>query len=281
MNFDRGDDTDRAIATMSFYPKLFYYCLDYIIPLLLLPLVFSFNAPFYTLLRAIYNFEPYGRLFSWMILLMSGTFTWFAGNLGISTIGLCILIVGYSISCLYVWTLFLIPFYGRLRVSQLRAGISFETALRMYNSLRIMTVIQAALTRDFLNPCLHHAHAVLFSTLALFYLIVEFMRKKRPDLFLVAVCVVILGFCVFIEFYAICLIARIARGAKLFIARMTRDSGRNRYKRKVVGALLPNTVKLELLVSLDSIRNGVEMRYFLRYVSRVTENTLTLILASK
>lgn len=98
---------------------------------------------------------------------------------------------------------------------------------------------------------------------------------------MIGLCVSVLGICVMIEFFAICLIARAGAGSQLFIQRSKRLNGENKYARKVLASLLPNSINLEFNRSADTLRNGVEMNFFLNYLSSVTDNTLTLLLATK
>lgn len=54
---------------------------------------------------------------------------------------------------------------------------------------------------------------------------------------------------------------------------------KNKYKRKVLTALLPNSVNLEMIGSVDTMRNGIQRNYYLNFVSRVTDCTIRSLLA--
>lgn len=145
-----------------------------------------------------------------------------------------------------------------------------------------MTLIVSDLAREFINPCMHYVYAVFISTLALYHVILQFMpQNSTVSPVMIGLCVSVLGICVMIEFFAICLIARAGAGSQLFIQRSKRLNGENKYARKVLASLLPNSINLEFNRSADTLRNGVEMNFFLNYLSSVTDNTLTLLLATK
>lgn len=244
----------------------------------------SESSPLYTLLRAIYNFEKFlPHYVPFIVLILSGAATLIVGTGILCTISLCVLILCYGISCLYVWTLFLVPFYCRNpSFMKLRGGLSFFDSVKIYRELHVMTLIVSELAREFLNPCMHYATCVVVSTLALYHVILQFMPQTvTASPFLIGMCSMALGICVMIEFFAICLIARAGAGSQLFLQRSKRLHGDNKYARKVFSALLPNSINLELIRSVDTLKNGVETNFFLRFFSCVTDNTLTLLLAIK
>lgn len=91
---------------------------------------------------AIHNFEIYSPIVPISIQISLGIFGTLTVTLMIATIGICILIIGCSIASLYVWTLFLTPEKNNSRNVKLRGGLSFQTAIKMYNTLRVMTLIE-------------------------------------------------------------------------------------------------------------------------------------------
>lgn len=82
-----------------------------------------------------------------------------------------------------------------------------------------------------------------------------------------------------IEMVVICFVAKACKMSKDFIRVMKHAHGRDRYRRKVLTGLLPNSINLELQSCAESMREGIGKDYFLRYVERVAEGTMDLLLA--
>lgn len=60
---------------------------------------------------------------------------------------------------------------------------------------------------------------------------------------------------------------------------MQKYNEKSKYRRKVLTALLPNSINLEMIGSVETMRDGIQSNYFLNFVSRVTDCTIRLLLA--
>lgn len=65
------------------------------------------------------------------------------------------------------------------------------------------------------------------------------------------------------------------------LRKLLSDQGIDKYRRRVLRSMLPNSISLEFIDSVDTIRNGIGMDYFLRYGERVQSYTSTWLLATK
>lgn len=141
-----------------------------------------------------------------------------------------------------------------------------------------MTKIQAKIAQDFVTPCLHQFITVLGSSVAVYLLVTQLtLKSDQISLLVVGIGLGMIGACAVGEFAAISYIAMSARGSKEFIWRMRRKHGTDKWRRRVLAALLPNSINLEFINSLDTLVNGLRMKYFLSFIDRVTDNTITLL----
>lgn len=138
----RGNDVDSAVRQVTRHPLIFFAILNFISPIFIAFFSFFRWNPIYTMFLAIHNFEIYSPIVPISIQISLGIFGTLTVTLMIATIGICILIIGCSIASLYVWTLFLTPEKNNSRNVKLRGGLSFQTAIKMYNTLRVMTLIE-------------------------------------------------------------------------------------------------------------------------------------------
>lgn len=168
-----GAKVDSAIEKMSRVSRLLRFLLEGVSPLLVTIFAISPWNPLYTLLRAIHNFELYGPLVSLSIQAVLGFFSATGVTLMFETLDLCLILMGYSIGCLYLWTMFLVPITGKDLSYKLRPGLGFFSAVKMYKMLHVMTILEEELFREFVNPCLHHFTAVSLSTYGLFTLLAQ------------------------------------------------------------------------------------------------------------
>lgn len=81
-----------------------------------------------------------------------------------------------------------------------------------------------------------------------------------------------------VELVVVCFVAKACRMSKKFLRIMKDTHGTKRYRRKVLRSLLPNSINLEFLGSAKTMREGIGMDYFLRYIERVTDGTMDLLL---
>lgn len=148
----------------------------------------------------------------------------------------------------------------------------------MYKNLRVMCIIQEGLARDLIAPCLHHFILVTEATAALHYFLRQFMPGGQVSYLASVVAVVLIGLGFVYETFAIRFVADAGSAGKRLKREMITRYGSTRYKRKVLGTLLPNCINLEFISSVDTIHNGIGMDYFIRYVERVVNQTLGLLL---
>lgn len=63
---------------------------------------------------------------------------------------------------------------------------------------------------------------------------------------------------------------------------MYSSNGKNSWnvetQKKILDSLLPNSINMEFIRSLDSIRNGTDMKYFLTYFERVSNAAVSVLL---
>ncbi|OXA45135.1 hypothetical protein Fcan01_20065 [Folsomia candida] len=197
----------------------------------------------------------------------------------LSMLGTCCLLGVYCINCLNVWTLFLEPIEGKNGEMRLRGGLFFQNAVKMYNTLKIMTIVESKMLREMIVPCTHIL-AVSFSSVCFVYFLKELSPHNPGEISVVVltVSVTIISLATVIEVFAICFVAEAANGSKIWVRRMKKWHGRDKYKRKVLNSLLPNSVNMEFITSLNSLRNGIEMKYFLSYVERVSDAAITSLM---
>lgn len=80
------------------------------------------------------------------------------------------------------------------------------------------------------------------------------------------------------EYFAICYIAKAATLSNEFKRKSLIIHGRDKAKRAMIRGLQPLSINLETLRFVDTIEHGVQMDYFLRYLGRVTDHTVSLLL---
>lgn len=225
--------------------------------------------------------EQYGTFVKLWIHIILGTVGLSSSMVMFSTMSLCFILIGYSIGCLYVWTLFLVPTDDKLNgFHKLRGGLYFHTAIKMYRRLHVMTIVQSEFFRSFRNPCMHHIFAVVMATVGLYNLMLEIISNFSRPIWVGITCIMVIFVAWVFEFYTVCLVAKVGVASKNFIRKMRRIHGTDRYKRRLLNARLPNAINLEFLRSVDSIKNGIETEYFLNFLDRVTDNTTALLMTT-
>ncbi|OXA45112.1 hypothetical protein Fcan01_20062 [Folsomia candida] len=239
------------------------------------------SNPVYAMLLDIYNFELYhGLIVNLVLRVVGGLGVGIGGMIMFSTIGTCLLLAAYCINCLNVWTLFLEPIEGKNGEMRLRGGLLFQNSVKMFNILKIMTFVESNMFREMMMPCAHHIFAVFFSTVSFVYFLKE-LSPHNPNgisVFVVILSVIVIAMITIMEVYAICFVAEAAIGSKIWIRQMKGWHGTDKYNRKVLHSLLPNSINIEFVTSLDSLRNGIEMKYFLTYVTRVSDTAITFLM---
>ncbi|OXA45113.1 hypothetical protein Fcan01_20063 [Folsomia candida] len=235
----------RAVETCSVLIQFICIHWFYISPFLAFLIGCTKANPLYAMLRDIYNFEVrHGALVNLVLRIVGGLGVGLGGMIMFSTIGTCLLLAAYCINCLNVWTLFLEPTEETNGEMKLRGGLLFKNAVKMYNTLKIMTIIESKMLREMIMPCTHHIFAVFFSTVSFIYFLKE-VSPHNPGHISVFVVMVSFSMCsmfTLMEVYAICFVAEAAIGSKVWIRQMKKWQGRDEYNRKVLQSLLPNSI---------------------------------------
>ncbi|OXA45440.1 hypothetical protein Fcan01_20048 [Folsomia candida] len=160
-----GTKVTRAVQRCTIMTQLIHMHSFYSAPLLGFLVGCTKSNPLYTMLREIYNFELHHGPIINLVLRIVGGFGFGLGSMiAFSTTGTCCLLIIYCINCLNVWTLFLEPITGTNGGMRLRGGLFFQNAVKIYNTLKIMTIVESNMLRDMLMPYTHHIFAVFFST---------------------------------------------------------------------------------------------------------------------
>lgn len=160
-----------------------------------------------------------------------------------------------------------------------RSGISFDSGVKIYRALKVMTVIKGDFARDVVGPRMHHIFAVVWATIALYFLMTQVIVTANVSIFVVLLCATMIFISGWVEWFAIGLVAMGATLSKTFIREMARIHGRKKIRRRVMGSLLPNFINLEFVTSVKTMQEGIEMGYFANFMERVTNNTINLLLA--
>lgn len=249
---------------------IFFSTIDYIVPLFCVSLAYSHN-PIYAMLEFSETLSPRNSPLAKILL---GFLVWVTSIMLASTIRPVILIFLYGIVSLYLWTLFLVP-----TSSSVKFCLSFAKGVKIYRTLKVMTLVMGELASDIVVPRVHHVCAVLWTTLALYFLMTHIFLTGETSPYIVILCVAMILISALMEWFAIGMVAMGATLSKRFIREMGRNHGRNKYRRRVVGSLLPNFINLEFVTTVNTIREGIQRVYFANFVARVTNNTITLLLA--
>jgi hypothetical protein len=91
---------------------------------------------------------------------------------------------------------------------------------------------------------------------------------------MVVICLLTLCFAFISEFIIIVfLLANVTSTStsKEYIQTMFVIHGGNKYRKRVLSSLLSNSIQIEAVTSVDSIKNGITLRYFLHFIARVTD----------
>lgn len=204
-----------------------------------------------------------------------GFITVLMGMSMISILAICLLVTIHGIVTLYLWTIFIIP----PNVQNPADSLPFHLSQRIYTCLRIMTLQQGEFARFCIFTCMHHAHLVTMSTCALYYFLIQFSPGHEISTIVTLLCGILILFCAGLEYFAVGVMAKASSASKEYIRGMKFVHGMNKYEKKVLRSVLPNCINLELIGSLDTIKNGIRMSYFLNFWERVTDNTMNLLLA--
>lgn len=111
-NYDLNPTSLQTVKTFNKMGSSFFFGLDYVAPLIFSIVSFSHASPAYTAIRAIRNFERHGKLYSILVLLLSGILSSLGCLFLIAMLSACILVSGYGVVCLYLWTVAMTPRSG-------------------------------------------------------------------------------------------------------------------------------------------------------------------------
>lgn len=281
LNLQGKKSINQAISAITTTADVFFLLIDYIFPLLIVFTCFTKYSPAYTLLRSIYNFEQDGGLFTATIQIGSGIAISFAAMITLSGCTLCVIITGFGLIVLYLWTLFIIPQDEETKARKILIPPYFFDRILIHNSLKIMAIFHIELCRAFVISRLHHLCAVVVSSGCLYYILVSSTRGGESVFLVTATSLIIIGVMTFVELFAIYFMSNAVTTSKQFLHRVGYIYGTHKYAARVLKGLLPNSMNLEFITSLCTLVNGIEMNYFLNYVERVTDNAITLLFASK
>lgn len=267
--------------------------LDYLFP----PIVFWFSlSTFNPLTRIAQQVITPSRLSRFLSIVMprtsipvtSGTVYWFRSftrlHVGIETffalmiaksvMAIPVLMSAYGEVALYLWTLLILP----VKHGDGQSELSFDVGIKVHRRLRIMTKLQEDIAQDFITSCLHHFYCVIGCTLGLYVTLTQFVNSVEISFLVIAIGFVGILTLGLTESATFSFIALGAKASKEFIARNKQMNLRDKYQRKVIASLLPNSINLEVLSSLDTLRNGIDMKYFLNFLDRVADLTITILL---
>ncbi|OXA48040.1 hypothetical protein Fcan01_16993 [Folsomia candida] len=227
---------------------------------------FTDNAPLYGF--ALYVLKVTSLNFTFRVVI--ATFASITFNIFASVIYLSALVEASGIVVLNVWTKILS-----------KADISFSETIQIYNQLKVMTILMQEIGQDLVSVCLHHAFAVIMSTNAMYHFVLQFTSGRGMSILVTYTSLVTLFAATGIEMLAICFVAKSSSMSKEMLRNLLRNNGQDKYRRRVLRSMRPNSISFEFLDSVDSIRNGIGMDYFVRYLERVQSHTVTWLLATK
>lgn len=163
----------------------------------------------------------------------------------------------------------------------LKKDVSFQKTIQIYKQLKLMTILVQEIGHNLVSMCLHHAYCVIISTMAMYHFILQFTKGNQVSVLVTLPTVLTFLLATGFEMLAICEIAKATTASKEILRKLLTNHENDKYRRRVVRSLLPNSISLEFVDSVDTIRNGIGMVYFLRYLDRVQSYTTTWLLATK
>lgn len=246
-----------------------FFCLDFLLPPVIIYISFfepQINPPYY-----------FVQHYPAPVKLLTQIATCFFEHITLHIVMLSLLTILNGILVTYMAIRSLTASVGlKKRINQLDLG--FEVGIKIYQKLSILTIIQSELARDLIVPCLHHFHLIVVATICMYYFILQFLPGGEISMVIVALAFVGIGLGGLIEYFAICYIAKAATLSNEFKRKSFIRYGHDKVKRAVIRGLLPLSIDLESLRSMDTIEHGVKMDYYLRYLERVTDHTVSLLL---
>ncbi|OXA47806.1 hypothetical protein Fcan01_16841 [Folsomia candida] len=256
----------RKLDTVTKIANLGTFTMNYIAPAFIIWASVTNNSPFNGFILHLLNVTR----INFFIRVITATLFCITFNIFISITYLCILFTASGILVLHFWSNYL-----------LIKNLSFYTTIKVYNQLKIMTIFMQEVGHDLVTVCLHHAYMVLFGTIVAYHFILQFTHGKDISVGVTLTALIMFSFTTGTEILIICIVSKASKKSKETLRKLLLNHGKNRYRRRVILSMLPNSISLEFIDSVDTIRNGIGMDYFLRYVERVQSYTSTLLLATK
>lgn len=81
-----------------------------------------------------------------------------------------------------------------------------------------------------------------------------------------------------LEMATITYLAMVGRNSARFLELMRNMNRGDKLRRRIMASLGSNAINLEVISSVETMRNGVGLEYFMNFVTRVTSYTIDLIL---
>lgn len=227
------------------------------------------------------SFSDYAPLYGFALHVLDVTSIHFALRVIIATvISITISIltsVGYLCAFFEVSGIVVLYFWSKILRNK---EFSFSKTIQIYNQLKLMTILVQEIGHDLISVCLHHAYAVIISTIAMYYFVVQFTPGKQMSILVTYTSLLMLFGATGLEMLAICFVAKASFMSRATLRKLFMDHGKDKNRGKIVRSLQPNSISLEFLDSVDTIRNGIGMDYFVRYFERVQSHTINWLLAT-
>lgn len=262
------------ISQMSRMLNVLSFVMDHIVSFTVPFLAFTRSSPGYALLRSIYDFETLGILVSLFILISTGIFTIFYTRMIMGVFSLIITFAVHGVALINLWTLILLQ---SCQFSQLK--FEFFKSIKIYKCLTLMKNIYVAMCRHLGSICAHHAYSVFITTTALYYLLSQFINDKAVSMFLIGGSGSAVVISVALEKAIVTYLAMVSTNSRKYLELMSNANRGNKMKRRMIKALLSNSINFEIINTVETMRNGIGLEYFLKFVTRVTDYAIDLILA--
>lgn len=251
---------------MTCTANLATFTVSYTSPAITTWVAFNDNTPVYGFILHVLNVAR----IHFIARIIIGSLISITFNVFVSVLYLCVLFAVTGIVVLHFWSRIL-----------LQKDFSFQKTVQIYNQLKILTKLVQEIVYDLVTPCLHHDYAVILSTVAMYDFILQFTKGNQVSAIVTLTALLGIPSTIGFERLAICFSAKASVASKEMLRILLMNHGKDKYRRRVVQSLLPNSISLEFLDSVDTIRNGVGTSYFLRYLDRVQSYTSTWLLATR
>ncbi|OXA48007.1 hypothetical protein Fcan01_17456 [Folsomia candida] len=246
--------------------NVLYFTMDNIITFGVPFLALSKSSPTYALLLSGYDFESLGCLVSTLTLISTGAMTFFYTRMVLAVISFVINFVTHGVALVAVWTLVLVDS---------RVEFGFIKSVKIYRCLTIIKNFHVDTCHHLGSVCAHHAFSVVAATTGLYFLLTEY---QEIDPLLLGGCGSLVVVSVALEMATITYLAMVGRNSARFLELMRNMNRGDKLRRRIMASLGSNAINLEVISSVETMRNGVGLEYFMNFVTRVTSYTIDLIL---